>query len=156
MHVNVDNAVMPFYRCKIDATRFVTLINDGIDTPIHANTGRRFQRETTVENLARLAMYIDDNFEANPAKNAFLPSSRMTKCTAAGEALNIPQNIRRKKNFTKLFKAMGAETHFVSGNSLTKCNICTEYSFKLRKTSLPDEEKAKLRVEWEAHKVKIR
>uniref|UniRef100_A0A914P309 Transposase n=1 Tax=Panagrolaimus davidi TaxID=227884 RepID=A0A914P309_9BILA len=140
---------------KERALRFVQLITDGVDSPIHPNTGRRFHRETTIEKLARLAIYINENFEENPAKNSYLPSSRITKSTAAGEALKIPVKKRRKQNFSRLFKALAVETHFVSGNSLTKCNICTDYSFKLRKTSLSEEEKARIRLEWENHKAKI-
>jgi hypothetical protein len=41
------------------------------------------------------------------------------------------------------------------GNDLTKCTICTSYSFTVRKTSLSAQEKAKLLLEWETHKIRI-
>uniref|UniRef100_A0A914Q8U6 Transposase n=1 Tax=Panagrolaimus davidi TaxID=227884 RepID=A0A914Q8U6_9BILA len=135
--------------------RFIQLALQGVDHPVHPNTGKRFERDSTVEKLARIAMYIEENFDSDPARNSFLPPSHATKCSTVGEALQIPHNKRRNLNFTRLLKKMACKTHFVAGNDLTKCTICTSYSFKVRKTSLSAQEKAKLLLEWETHKIRI-
>jgi hypothetical protein len=100
-----------FKTCSIQ--RFAALINAGVNQPIHPNSGKHFERDSTVTMLSKLAIFVDESFDCNPASNSFV-ATLYSKSSAAGAALNIPVNDRRKQNFTKLFKKLSIPIHFES------------------------------------------
>uniref|UniRef100_A0AC34G0P8 Uncharacterized protein n=1 Tax=Panagrolaimus sp. ES5 TaxID=591445 RepID=A0AC34G0P8_9BILA len=94
--------------------RFVELINANVCQPIHPNSGKHFEHQSTVDKLVRLAIFIDENFDSDPTQNGFMATSKWNKASAAGEALNIAPEKRRNYNFKKLFQKLTAKTTFNS------------------------------------------